>query len=123
MPNRIMQIPYEGKVYDFHDTDLTTSRLMQFRSWYGEDYGKYLTVIGLLQQFDAAALLCVLWAAKANANEPCDINNLDFAPSDVIEHYSKQAEAEAKKAKAAAAKKTAKASESGPTQQDPPTSD
>lgn len=120
--SRIMQIPYEGKVYDIHDKDLTTSRLIQFKQWYGEDYGKYLTLIGLFQDFDAPALLCALWTAKAVANEPCDINNLDFSPSDLIEHYQKQQEAEKKKAAASDAKK-AKAAESGPTKADTPTSD
>jgi hypothetical protein len=113
MAHRLIQIPYDGKKYDFLETDITSSRLIQFQEWYGEDYGGYSTFVLKVLRLDAAAVMCALWVAKSNAGEPCDIRTLDIDMSAVAHLVQDNAEAEAKKTAAAEAKK--RAAGSGPT--------
>ena len=85
MANQLIKLPHNGKTYEIFDTDVTVARLMQYRGWYGKEYGAYAPFIGMLMEFDAAALICALWTAKTKAGEPCDPKTLDFSPADVIE--------------------------------------
>ena len=92
-----MRIDWEGKTYDLDPMrDLTVSRLRVLKAAFGADYGKAVTVVKLMQDGDADAIVSVMWVMKQRAGESCDPRNLpDFAPLEFMTAFQTAEDAEA----------------------------
>ena len=92
------KVEIDGKQYVFDPgADLTVGGLRHFKSWYGEELGRYQRFLRAFAEGDPDAMACVVWVLKRKAGEstPEPQNMPDFGVGDFIDHWELEVDPEA----------------------------